>query len=813
MTSLAERLGTIRKMAKQGELTPAETHLRKLIGELSPEMILTVETDIRRAIADFVLPTQRENLTQTLERRLAVSPRSQDVTDNDSQELVRSVGGNELTAVRQALRGRLSDLRDWHIFQWATFYRDAVGEIFDTFTQMAKKAPHPPEWAEILREEFSDHAREIYSRGFNHQMGQQQANPEGAVLKQLNGLERFIALPIACYLASSGGTADFHEARALRAVCSAMLAGILQGYSETEFGSQMGWQILPRDSVSRRWAHCLPFLCQDHLRLVIDRLESGEFVSGILSNVVPLIEAIEQLLQDPNLFVLPAIGEYMRDRRSRRLDTMFAVPHSAEGRQQIDVHCYLNHVEIDRYQLEESARRGATLIVAPLRADLQEWVETHDLLRRVVINSMPTSGGSSAAISADAYGRLAEEVASRRQVDAGAVLTYNYARDFPLEKPSWKKFFFIQRPSVRNLLHSFERHTGVRLWCSVRRSGKTTAGFELGSTTGNAVVVSQTCDSTGERPDDDVFYRRFTDALDSGKRLSSTFFADSVAACLADPLRPDDKIVFILDEYETLFGQLRLAVEENAAQRYRVVQPLLNQMVSFSRENLLVLIGMQPDAHFVIMDQNQLSPCIEQDHFPLFAHSPEAMTSEFRNLLRRALTDRVELEPAFADIVHTETGGHPYLTVNLLVELFDWLISCRRPVAGLRLTDDDFRRFAAERLTFSAISQSNSYNVMRQFVRGALAERNRRQQPWLYAVTAMLQQLAQESPNSLAIPRTQAGDMVRRLGLENSGIDDPDYLLRTAVQANFFHFEGDAIRPQIPLLARIAHSITAPISA
>jgi hypothetical protein len=476
----------------------------------------------------------------------------------------------------------------------------------------------------------------------------------------------------------------------------------------------------------------------------------------------------------------------------------------------------LDPAAIDRYVLEESTNEGANMIVAPLRADLQVWADTYDRLRTRVVNSLLPDRETGATVAEAVHRRLTREVAALGQAGAEAPLPYNYVRDFPLTRPGLMRLFHVYRRSVRGLLHTFERNTGAHLWCSIRRSGKTTAGFDLNSTTEAATVVSQTCDSTGERAADDLFYRRFLLARDnalSGKHLSPSFFIEAVRAVIPDKQSTDRKVVFILDEYETLFGQLRLA-EDDPNLRYCLVQPLLNQMVAFSREHLLVLLGMRPDAHFVLMEQNQFSPCVVQDQFPLFTHAVGGGQSEFRELLQKAVRmSAADLDAGFCDAMYAETGGHPYLTVNLLFEVFEWLIRIRRPARGLRLTEADYRAFAADGLTAQAVVQTSTYDFMRGFVQRALSDSTRRQDPWLYSVFTLLRHLGRESPDSFALPRGQAADLIRRHGLISRAATDPDHLLRTAGQANVFQLDGEHIRPRIPLLARLALSIPDVIEA
>ena len=168
----------------------------------------------------------------------------------------------------------------------------------------------------------------------------------------------------------------------------------------------------------------------------------------------------------------------------------------------------------------------------------------------------------------------------------------------------------------------------------------------------------------------------------------------------------------MLDEYETLFGRLNSAVMREPDLRYTVAQPLLNQMVTFTRDNRLVLLGQQPNAHFILMDQNQLSPYVEQDAFPLFEHDEGTTDGELAELVRKVLTERVHVEPEFLDGVVEETAGHPFLTVNMLVELGDWLIETERSVSSLTLDARDFERFRRQKLRPRTISGQSGVFVL-----------------------------------------------------------------------------------------------------
>ena len=273
-----------------------------------------------------------------------------------------------------------------------------------------------------------------------------------------------------------------------------------------------------------------------------------------------------------------------------------------------------------------------------------------------------------------------------------------------------------------------------------------------------------------------------------------------------------DRFVFILDEYETLFGRLRSAVAREPDLRYTVAQPLLNQMVAFTRDNLLVFLGQQPNAHFILMDQNQLSAYVEQDSFPLFQHDVGRLGGELDTLVRRVLTDRMAIDASFVDGVYGETAGHPYLTVNLLVDIVEWLIEKERPVSALRLDGADFDAYAKQRLRPKHLGLSPEYGFFREAIAEALSSDGRKTTPWLHAVYTCIRGIVRASPETLECTRGDFEAIVDRARLSEVGMD-ADQLLVTGGQANFLGYDPDRVWPKISLLARIASVTRGRVSA
>lgn len=805
MQSHDDELHAIAELIRCVKIEEAQERVSKIIQSLTKEHLQELLPQIRNTIGLFHRK-RKKHLTEELDLRLGVS-NNPSTPSKASVSPLTNFGLADAMSLEHELKSTFAYLSDVHIFQWGTFYRDVVDDIFLKFEELLLRVNNPTVALSILSKELKEHAQEIYTKGFVYLSGTRLIPKSEAINKSLAGLQRFLELPIEIYSARVPTASGEGQPKAIRAICSTIIRGILEGYSKVKFDDMTGGDVLPR--FSRSWAHYLGFLTHPDLQAVETSLEPGEFRDGINTVVLPIIGAIDQLVdnQPAGDICLPGLGQFSWE--VRRLEITMTLPPSAETKRYLEIHCYTNGAFIRRAELEEAARRGVTLLAAPLRPDMQDWVNAHDLLRTSVVNTAVVNTGSTELATKRAAEILGFDIAKYTgRADNSSPLKYNFARDFPLENPFLVKYFHIHRASVRNLIGIFEQRTGVRLWCSVRRSGKTTASVDLASPSGGSLVVFQTCDHTDQYPDANLFYDNFIRALEesmhSGRNLSPTFFSDAIAKCAQGRGHDEVKTVFVLDEYETLFGRMRTAMQRDRELRYTIIQPLLNQMVAFSRHNLLVFIGQQPDAHFIIMDQNQLSPYVEQDLFPLFQHSSEEAGYEFKALLKKVLTNHTDFDESFAQAVYLESGGHPYLTVNLLVNYFDWLIDCERPVSKLNFTAVDFNEFAKERLTPAVIGTSREYMFFRRVIGEALSEEGKIHTPWLYAVYSTLRCLAHEGGGDMTCSRERFAEIVESLKIPEKFGYSSDHILGTAVPSNFLSLEGDRVRPRIPLMARIS---------
>ncbi|MGD0066010.1 MAG: hypothetical protein ABSB76_21510 [Streptosporangiaceae bacterium] len=707
-----------------------------------------------------------------------------------------SAGSRQLMYNYDKFRADLEKISAHHGFRWSTAYRKMITEYFQPFHDELCTTDHAPELLGLIRAALSDHSKEIFSKVFLLYKKHNTWDTNYIVDDVAAGLQRFLDLVLEFYSARLIEPNQSRQWIMLRQLCSAMIFGILNGYARAQF-DRPGSQVLP--TLPQYWAYALPFLTHGELSELVEGLDTDDLIAGIRHSVFPLVDAIDIFLDsDPGLAPLPALSQY--DSKLRRLDVSLVTPSGTNSDQLHEILCYTDAEYVHPEPIKDAAARKVSAVVAPLTAELRtEFAAMHGLSDFVV----PADG--------TAVGRLREVLAGMGHQSKSASpdrpITFNWAHAFPLENQARARYKHVYRVSAVRLLQSAERRGGVRLWCSVRRSGKTTAcASDLDTTASGAAFIPQTCESTGYMISGGLFYKHVQNALESGERLPEDFVTRTVAKCVPIFLAKETKIVLILDEYETLFGDLRTSLEKQEDLRYRVVQPLLNQLVSFSHENLLIFVGQQPNAHSIILDQNQLSPVVEQDSFPLFTHDPaRGPTGEFYELLSMVLSGHIELDMDFVTSVYAETGGHPYLTVKLLDSFMNWLIKTGKPISCFApLRPELFAEFTGSNLESIAILNNQNYRFFKDAAAEHLSPDGRKTNPWLHAAYSALCAIALCSPDSLELSLDDYAASLAPDCLKPS----PQELLKPAIQANFLTDQDGMVRPRIPLLARIAAAVT-----
>jgi len=720
------------------------------------------------------------------------------VTQPETQILTTDKSKQYANDLEINLRKSLNDLSQLHIFQWSTFYRDSLQKYFLSALDSSNQYGIISRVSEFQHKLFSIHSKDIFTKGFIHQTCKANYDPQDAVTKSIVGLQRFLELPIEFYSARAPLCATSRESRNLIRTTSSIISGIIEGYGNTLLGKQSGWQILPR--YPRSWAHSLGFLTKAEALSLLNNIEQGDFRSGLSRTLPPLLGALE-ILQQKNI-LLPVLAQMVWDSRARRLDISLRPPRQSQEMRFIDIQCHLDQAFTSLNSLEEAHARRIALVLASLRPDLNRVINEKANLRKMVLEAREEKDCDLVQKHiSDFLEAILYQITN--PITSATPITYNFAREFPLRNPYMMRYYHVPRSSVNSLLKTFERRNGIRLWCSVRRSGKTTACFDLGTTTGSSTIVSQTCDTTHQQPESSIFYDFVCDAINSGIHIGKSAFSDLVCNYAMKAQGSSERYVFVLDEYETFFGFMKTAVRTNQSLRYTVVQPLLNQIVAFARENLVVFLGQHPDAHYILMDQNQLSAYIEQDSFPLFTHNKGENAGEFYELVQKVLASRFNLTPDFIDSLYEETAGHPFLTVNLLVDFVDWLIGQNWTMGQVHFDANIFDEFSRSRLHSRAIGISKEYDFFSHAIMEATGFSEKENNPWLYTIYNVMRAMAFDSSRGFRLSRSDYDDTVERMGLQDKGIR-PDRILSTGIQGNFFIFERDEVRPKIRLLARIA---------
>jgi hypothetical protein len=836
------QLDQVRKLNFRVMPAEAEKELESLIDRLSSDELIDHLATIESAISDF-LPKRQNRLKSKLKRELdratvtneRVSGKKPDTNialpnegrnsaepEPESADRLQSltpaamkprvekaspsvkpttahVRGKTFTYNRRRFNEDLDLLSRRHIFKWNTQYRDTLTEYFDAFLDELTETSRPQPILDLARSALGNHSRDIFEKGYEHST-RNGLDESAAVDRTLTGLHRFLDIPLEIYSTKLPAAHQNNSLRSLRQLTSAMLLGICGGYSWTDLSVQ-GSQLISQNL--QQWCYILPFLTYGDLQELAGRLDPNTSISrAVRDSLLPLAEALDTFIEDePSIAPLPALCEYAK--AADRLDISLQIAPAISNARRLDVRCYVASDQIASADLEDASAR-ACVVLAPLAGDLYAHVASVQRLADIVIQT-------GANHTTDVSGRIREileDQVYQQKVDAGPnrPIVYNSAQEFPIDNPFLAKYQHVYRKSVRQLMSTFERRNGVRLWCSVRRSGKTTAcAIDLDATGGGSVFVPQSCSSTGQIEDGDVFYKRVVATLNSGGRIGDDFVMSTVRKTSRGQYVKDKRIILVLDEYELLFGQLRAWLRREPDVRYTVVQPLLDQLVAFTRDNLLVFMGQQPDAHFIMMDQNQLSPVVVQDAFPLFPHnSVSPLTTEFAELVRKVLRSGVDVESGFVDAVYMQTGGHPFLTVNLLVAFIDWLIAEHYPRSALSpLKAETFVAFREQMLTRKAVARSPHFNVFKAIAKSALSVDSVGSDPWLNAIYTMLRALDHESPTSHVFSYDEFMHVASLL-CPNS---DADELLGSGVRSNFLTFEDHCVRPKIPLLAQITGAV------
>ena len=324
MSTIEATLTDIKDRMARGDRDWPERRLTELMNQAGPGVLSEWHTDIMNVIDQFQKKRRRRLLgvytarTGALGRGAEINPKGSAkpcvVIEHDS-DLVIDFGR------------ALDELREHHIFQWSTFYRDRLTMHLGLFlTEMRDLSPNDP--GNALADPLATHAKDVFTSGYDYAREKGHGHDD-ALRKAGNGLSRFLALPLEFYTARSSSVADSSSAFALRLLLSAALSGILRGFASAAFGTTIGRMILPR--YQRQWMHSVAFLTPRHVECVIEGVESGPLSDGLRTSVLPLLDALQRFFdrRDEDYFPLPVTGQYSWN--DRRLDVALRPPRDAES--------------------------------------------------------------------------------------------------------------------------------------------------------------------------------------------------------------------------------------------------------------------------------------------------------------------------------------------------------------------------------------------------------------------------------------------------------------------------------------------------
>ena len=776
-----------------------EQKLRDLIRRMNRQDLKDWRPNLAQVIDLHFMPKRRRALLDFIDDEIAGRPtdareRSFRATRPSTQQgrIIRPAA----VSINDQFQRELRELSEKHIFQWATRYQDCLSRYFDFYIERLESLSTPNDGPPLLKH-LAEHSCDIFTKGYNYSVHTQYLSHSGAVEKSITGLGRFLDLPLSYYSTRASRSYDQRSILALRQVFSNSVVGILSGFATVQIGEMSGTAALA--VFHEKWADILAFLTPSAARTTANLIPSGPFRDGIIRSVLPLLDSVGHLLNKKreDYFPIPLLSHFSSDNRC--LEISVRAPPSSSSRF-IEVQAHLDDAHVSRHTIDRAYRQRMSLVVAPLKPDVREQVRSSPVLRKIVVDTHD----SSQAIVEHAIQIWEEKIFSLRSKRRGPALTYNIARDFPLLEPSSKipRFYRVHRMSVRELLGTIGKRNGVRLWCSIRRSGKTTSCLDFDTNSGDAVIISQTC---GTAPSNDarLFYQRVSEALALGTQLDPTFVETTVMECARETVDKSTRKILIIDEYETLFGRLRATANQNKLVRYTVVQPLLDQFVEFAHNDQLIFMGQQPDAHLILMDQNQLAPCVVQDPFPLFTHVPGKKSGEFAALVRKIFSDQIEYDTGFLDALYDETSGHPFLTANTLCVMGDWLIEERRSGDRLVLQRGDFESFRDTQLRPRKMMQSPDYSFFRGAASEALGRLGYESNNWLFAVYWVVRELCKTGGTQMMVSREEMPRIMKNIPAPGP-LPEADEILRTASQANFLNYTDDRVWVKIRTLGRLA---------
>lgn len=797
MSTVDKIIEDVEGQLAKGRREEPERALLDLIRDMERTDLEKWQYDLRSLFSNFQKKRSRA-LNEALDAALGIAGGGGEPGQDEDRD-----AAEHWATLLQDLKESLEDLSNHHIFQWSTFYQES---LFPRLTNIVEFTALESDFEEVGRV-ISDHSFEIFTKGYKRLAEDLHYSHASVVSKSLSGLRHFLELLTLFHSQSLAGEDSPLDVILSRKFISKLLRGVLDGYGRVKFQRNNGFHELSVNEVV--WAPYMPFMQKADIGEIISSMPDHDF--PMAKAISPMCGAVDLLMRTgeaKNICVAPIVSDYVGF-RSRFEVSLIIVPDDYQYGS-IDVYLYLSDYQVTKSDLQEAISKGVEIVCGDLVYEFPgsgERAEINQMRTCSLSDIERTSSEAERRLLAVLQSALFDRVSARNESEP---LRFNHARNFPLSNPEKARWLFhVRRTSVRALFRSFDRENGVKLWCSIRRSGKTTACYDLEGDGDKFSIVNQTCDQTREEQTSFMMFERICQALDECMPIKNEFFSALVNESLPMGTKQGRRIVLIIDEYETLFSRIMAAVRRNPDVRYYVAQPLLNQIAVFSRSNLVVFLGQQPNAHYIMMDQNQLSAYIQQNPFPLFEHHRGTTSGELSEFLGKVVGQKLSFDSGFADAVFDLTGGHPYLTVNLMVDFIDWVIVKKLPGKNLRFKKEHLECFCAERLVNGKCMKSPEYEFFRNAIAEAIGIYGKESNPWLYVVYRVLQRIS--AMPDMQCTEAEFENICTELDVNGFGMNSMD-ILRTADMANFLQLRDEVVSPKIRLLGYISVGVRPRIS-
>lgn len=783
----------LRGLAKAWHFAKAEDAFKILVLGSDHATLTLISHDLWGVLEEFH-KSRKSDLSQLLQRALERGPRH---AGGQSGEPAQP----QIASVYDGYQRQMSELSGRHIFQWATHYRENCAFILKDVVSRLSAMHDNTEAEDRIREIFAEHSREIFSKGYEKILERRLAHEIG-LAKSLRGLQQFMNVIVGVLRDQREKAPSKTYAAMYWDIASAMISGILLGYRDVAVGKLVGEELL--SDYLNAWVPTLGFCRGRHAILLA---EQGRSVfNGSEASVCSLLMGVDRWASQAST---PAVmPKYSRVAIGlSRLDITYSMGVDRVSRD-IVASAFFGAPLYFKDDLADAIAL-ADVVVAELTPDTREWVDSSGTNEVVDSSDVQGQVAGFVDLAETVSAKLTSRSAPSNAKSLSGRLPRNYAKDFPLDDPLFREGHYeVERHSVNRIIQGLQRGIGAYVWCSVRRSGKTTSAEAIAGPSGERMVVLQTMDHRPNSPELNVMGSRIRAVLEEGNAIPETFFAELVKDCVAATTQanaPRRNLVLIIDEYETLFDLIDTYTERVPSLKVLVALPLISQMLGFSMRNTLLFMGQRPDAHMILLSQNQLSPNVRQYAFPLFEHQPGS-PSEFATLVSRILGENMRVADSFIEAVYQETKGHPYLTVNILVDFCEWLMESTSFELGSELGGHNFVDFSRERLDLVVLRNSPHYRLFHKMLAEFSSERSRAQEPWLYSVTSILRDIVKRHPRRMSCSLA-AFDAIAK-PYEDLARAPSRQLLASAAMANFFSESNGTVSAGIPLMARLAATAT-----